>query len=524
MQIIYLGHAGFCVETDSSIIIMDPWFSKQGAFDSAWFQYPKNHHMGDDVQAILTRSKKNKYIYISHEHQDHFDIKFLQTLISRNFTILLANYSCQIVKNKLNEVNYHCNDIILLNDNEKYTLKDAEIRLLIMDTELNCDSAILVKDESHSFLNINDCKIYDRLENIKNTHGNIDIFTAQFSGASWYPTCYRMSDNVYREVCQKKIASKFETTAVAIKTIKPRLYLPSAGPPCFLDPMLLSIHFQDINSYPQTPQFLAYLDQHCKSIKSSTKWTEIWPGDILDVASLKFIHKSSTRMNAIDFKSYVNSYSDEYKNLFSGRENDQKKIDPGDIFVQLKSELLEKLSKLQLVNHTITTLLYWRISECPEKMYCIDLVNKTIKITSHIKELNNYYRITAPAWLVNKVLTREISWSDLALTFRVTIERVPDVYNTVIHGFLILDTNKIQSFCEKMQKTNINNERIIMMYQGKQYSILRYCPHQGADLSQGHLEGALLVCPRHQWKFDIKNNGKCIYNETCIDAICVDNH
>lgn len=523
MQITSLGHAGFCVETHSSIIIMDPWFSKQGAFDSAWFQYPKNHHMGDYVQAILARSKKNKYIYISHEHQDHFDIKFLQSLTSRNFTILLANYSCPVVKNKLNEVNYRCNNIIFLNDNEKYTLRDAEIRLFIMDTELNCDSAILVQTESNSFLNINDCKIYDRLENIKSAHGNIDIFTAQFSGASWYPTCYQMSDNIYREVCQKKIASKFETTAAAIKTIKPRLYLTSAGPPCFLDPLLLPIHFQDIHSYPDAPQFLTYLDQHCESMKSSTKWKNIWPGDRLDVASLKVIHQSSNRKNDTDFKSQVISYADEYKEFFSAREKDQKQIDPEAVFLQLKRELLDKLSKLRLVNHTINTLLYWRMSECPEKMYCIDLMNKTIEVTSCIKDLNNYYRMTAPAWLVNKVLTGEMNWPDFALTFRVTIERVPDVYNTVIHGFLILDTNKIQSFCEKMQKTNTNNERIIKMCEGKQYSILRYCPHQGADLSQGYLEGPLMVCPRHQWKFDIKNNGKCIDNETCIDAICLDN-
>ncbi len=39
MLITYLGHAGFCVETSRSLVIMDPWLSPLGAFDSAWFQF-----------------------------------------------------------------------------------------------------------------------------------------------------------------------------------------------------------------------------------------------------------------------------------------------------------------------------------------------------------------------------------------------------------------------------------------------------------------------------------------------------
>jgi len=83
MQITILGHAGFCVETKESIVIIDPWLSKTGAYEASWFQYPKNHHMGDYVQELLSTSPKNKYIYISHEHKDHFDIDFLQSLKNR---------------------------------------------------------------------------------------------------------------------------------------------------------------------------------------------------------------------------------------------------------------------------------------------------------------------------------------------------------------------------------------------------------------------------------------------------------
>lgn len=80
MRITYLGHAGFYVESEATIIIMDPWLSRYGAFDSAWFQFPRNSHMIDYVLQHFESSPKDKYIYISHEHKDHFDIEFLKML------------------------------------------------------------------------------------------------------------------------------------------------------------------------------------------------------------------------------------------------------------------------------------------------------------------------------------------------------------------------------------------------------------------------------------------------------------
>jgi hypothetical protein len=68
MQITYLGHAGFCVETSRSIVVMDPWVSPTGAFDSAWFRFPCNHHLAALIQEKLQDTTKNRYLYISHEH------------------------------------------------------------------------------------------------------------------------------------------------------------------------------------------------------------------------------------------------------------------------------------------------------------------------------------------------------------------------------------------------------------------------------------------------------------------------
>ena len=45
MRVTALGHAGLKVETARATILVDPWFSPEGAFQGSWFQYPDNAHL-----------------------------------------------------------------------------------------------------------------------------------------------------------------------------------------------------------------------------------------------------------------------------------------------------------------------------------------------------------------------------------------------------------------------------------------------------------------------------------------------
>jgi len=44
MNITYLGHAGFSIETKSTLLLQDIWTTNKGAYNSSWFQFPCNHH------------------------------------------------------------------------------------------------------------------------------------------------------------------------------------------------------------------------------------------------------------------------------------------------------------------------------------------------------------------------------------------------------------------------------------------------------------------------------------------------
>jgi UDP-MurNAc hydroxylase len=63
-----------------------------------------------------------------------------------------------------------------------------------------------------------------------------------------------------------------------------------------------------------------------------------------------------------------------------------------------------------------------------------------------------------------------------------------------------------------MVKEN-NQETFVVDVKGKKKRVQRYCPHQHVDLKKcGILDGDLLICPMHNWKFDL-NTGECLTSD-----------
>ena len=58
----FLGHAGFMYETKNEMLLMDPWMSKEGAFDSSWYQFPSNTSLEMKFEMKLNLLKK-KFIF-----------------------------------------------------------------------------------------------------------------------------------------------------------------------------------------------------------------------------------------------------------------------------------------------------------------------------------------------------------------------------------------------------------------------------------------------------------------------------
>jgi UDP-MurNAc hydroxylase len=512
VRITYLGHAGFCMEDDATVIVMDPWLSRNGAFDSAWFPYPPNLHMADAVRERLSDTSRDRYVYISHEHRDHFDLEFLQSLPDRSFTLVAPHFRRATLLEKLR--GYRCRRIAALLDRERVAIAGGWMQLYLDDSELNRDSALIVRMRGKTFFNMNDCKLFDRLDEVREDGGTIDAFACQFSGATWHPTCYAYEESRYAAISKRKVFAKFEAVARAIEKLEPAMYVPSAGPACFLDPQLYHLNFEECNIFPQQEKVARYLSRRLRRMQVEV--ARIGPGGIIDLTDEPKVASVGAVVDEGAREGVVRSYAAERQGLFASRRVSSRQ-DAVWTLARLRAEFSRKLEHLSLADR-VDVPLYFRLSESQDLGVKVDFQRRTAIVTDEPCE-SEFYELVAPAWQVQRALDGALTWEEFSLTFRVKIRRNPDVYQPVLHAFLLLDAEDLTQWCAMIEAIESKQERITVTCEGREYSILRYCPHQGGDLTQGWMEDGCLVCPRHHWRFDVRHGGACTTNGSSVRAV-----
>ena len=63
------------------------------------------------------------------------------------------------------------------------------------------------------------------------------------------------------------------------------------------------------------------------------------------------------------------------------------------------------------------------------------------------------------------------------------------------------------------------NGRMVAVFleNGEYWAIDDFCPHMGASLAGGHVEGGIVACPWHLWRFSIKDGAWCDNPSISID-------
>jgi UDP-MurNAc hydroxylase len=102
------------------------------------------------------------------------------------------------------------------------------------------DAAVLISVAGTSVLHTNDARI--SLSQVRRAMeevgGQIDLMGVQMSGASWHPVCYDYAPEDRDRISESKRVGKFKAVTRLVRSVRPRLVMPYAGPPCFLDPVL----------------------------------------------------------------------------------------------------------------------------------------------------------------------------------------------------------------------------------------------------------------------------------------------
>ena len=240
MKITYLQNAGVIIENEGERILCDPWLI-DGCYYGAWHHYPKfdfNPKEFDDIN----------YIYISHIHPDHFDIKTLQQL-KKDIPVLIHEFPQKFFKNNIEKLGFTVEEIP---HNKRTKLGKTWINILAAD---NCDPKIcsrafgcnfgfnqfgtnqidtfsVIDNDDQVIVNSNDCPYeigQSTAKMIKQQYSGIDLFLVGYTGASDYPCSYDLKSSVKEKEAMMKKSKRLQNAVDYIHLLDPKYYMPFAG-------------------------------------------------------------------------------------------------------------------------------------------------------------------------------------------------------------------------------------------------------------------------------------------------------
>ncbi|MET0857967.1 MAG: Rieske 2Fe-2S domain-containing protein [Telluria sp.] len=487
----FWGHNCFLIETDREALLIDPWLNDTGAFFGSWHQWPPNGHLRGAVQKRC--AEKALRIFLTHEHQDHFDQATLRTFARHpNCTVYLPAYKDKFLLQALRGMDMRT--VELAEGDTAGT--EIRFRVFIDDGGINHDSAIFVSAPGFTFFNQNDCKLFDRLPRLKKELGTVDYYSVQFSGANWHPACFDLPDDQRRLLARKKVLSKLRNVLGGARVLAPRFFVPAAGPAFFpfLDPALnlgsgtIFVHQDELDKY---------LRQNGISNIVYPR-----PGERVDQDACRTPIAGPT---ADEVMAYCASHS----NVWEDTEDTFSKAR----FAQVLQRRLDLIAAITVPPDTPSLAFNWGPDE--DDWLLVDLVGNALV----------HSRTPQAPCLILKADTRYFSlmcgkarWQDIALSMRARVQRLPDVYNTVANIFLFADESNLAD--SLVQSLNLSKERIVIEHRGQKFEINRYCPHQGGDLAYASIDDDFnVVCPRHSWRFDLACEGMCKAAGVSINAV-----
>tara|TARA_B100001059_G_C17838305_1_gene589869 strand:+ start:2184 stop:3521 length:1338 start_codon:yes stop_codon:yes gene_type:complete len=213
----FINHASVKISIEGINILCDPWY------DGSIFNYGWNL-IYDNVPNYEDLLNNLDYIWISHEHPDHFSIKFFNDNVDlikeNNITILFQTTKDKRVINFLKKKNFKIREI---SNNKKINIaKDLDIAIYKDDFY---DSALLLYGSNNIIFNINDHHLdtEKEIEKFKVKFGTPTVLLTQFSYAAW-------RGNVDEKILRVNAANeKIDSIKKQIRILNPKFVIPFAS-------------------------------------------------------------------------------------------------------------------------------------------------------------------------------------------------------------------------------------------------------------------------------------------------------
>lgn len=220
MKFLFIAHGCLLVESHSTRVLTDPWLEGPCFYASGW-HYPLPSHTVSTLPDV-------DYIYITHEHQDHFHPESLQKF-DRAIPVLISKFMIDRFAKKLRALGFQ--KVIEVDHGRRFELAPG---FYLTPYQVRADdSAIILQDEEATLLNMNDVVMKRReLARLLRRHPQIDVLLKKFVESDTYPYCYESEDGEdLGKYDSRETVRQFVADA---RFIRPRYIIPFAGMGVFL--------------------------------------------------------------------------------------------------------------------------------------------------------------------------------------------------------------------------------------------------------------------------------------------------
>lgn len=243
MKVTYIKSACVIIECCGKRVMCDPWLV-DGIYYGSWFHYPPLKIKPESLSDV-------DYIYISHIHPDHLDIKTLQ-ILPKTIPILIHNFADKFVLNILKKSGFE--NIHEISHKEVFelcpgfsmeSLAADNCNPAICGRYFNCnvstpynktqqiDTLAVFHGHGKTVVNSNDCPYplsHTVCDDILKKYGSVDFLLVGYRGAGPYPQCF---DNLNEEeMAHEAIVHRDKMMAMSmdyIRHLRPNVFLPFAG-------------------------------------------------------------------------------------------------------------------------------------------------------------------------------------------------------------------------------------------------------------------------------------------------------
>ena len=432
MKVKFLGQACTLIEIKEKIILCDPWIVGPCNTNS-WYPLNRRIHTKKDIPTDVD------YIYISHEHTDHFHSETLKEF-DKTIPVFICKFPTDRFYNSVIKEGFK--DVNVLNSWEKKTLdKNLEITIIKNSELMLEDSAILIKSNEGTIFCQTDCGMsYESLQRVREAKPDLGFF--KFGAANWFPVVYNYEKDKKTAICKKRKANKLTGFVAYVKAVKPKYAIPYAGPPFFLHKPLIDANDQNTGMFASPDEAKKAWDEDSES------GTEIILMAPSDEISINGEHtKNGQPVFSHEKMEISHQLAEQVENDLNQRWNDE-----GTASKNLNYNIIDYFNKIISENPIARRHIDIKVQFIADGKNGGDFVldfSKDRENGPYVKEgrINDWnYYMKIPAHLVQKAVNNELLWETLFLSCRWVADRKPDKWNEhLMNLFYDPDPKRIQN-------------------------------------------------------------------------------